>query len=117
MELSTTEEAMYYIQKKVNNSPEELSIVFYQYNKMSCAGSYQDYVVEIDLKDQILQQNIYENWSSMGNNLDCIVDVYIEKRLREEWEKSDNILLDLKVTYKFEEKYESLYLKEAKGIE
>ena len=115
MDLKTTEAAKIFIQKKIGNNTEEQSIVIYQYNKRSCIDSYLDYVIEIDSKNRIIKQGIYENWKNLGNDFDCSIDIYVEKRLKEDWEKTGRILLDIEVTYKFNEKYETLILKEVDG--
>ena len=113
MDLTTSQDARNFIQKKINSSPKEQALIIYQYNKQSCIDSYLDYVIEIDSKESILKLDIYENWKNLGNELYCNIDVYIEKRLREEWQKTGTILLDIEVIYKFNEKYESLILREA----
>ena len=112
MKLISTKEAIQYINEHTSEAKEELAILIYQYNKQSCAGSYLDFVVELDSIRSIKDQGIYENWKNINNSSNLNVEIYIEKRLIEDWKKKEDITLDIETTYKFDEKFVSLQLGE-----
>ncbi|MHA1467774.1 MAG: hypothetical protein ACTSP6_06815 [Promethearchaeota archaeon] len=101
MKLISTKEAIQYINEHTSEAKEELAVLIYQYNKQSCAGSYLDFVVELDSIRSIKDQGIYENWKNINNSSNLNVEIYIEKRLIEDWKKKEDITLDIETTYKF----------------
>ena len=112
MKLISTKEAIQYINEQTSEAKEELAVLIYQYNKQSCAGSYLDFVVELDSIRSIKDQGIYENWQDINNSSNLNVEIYIEKRLIDEWKKDGDVSLDLNTTYKFKEKFDALELRE-----
>lgn len=112
MRLISTNKAIQYINEKKTQSKEELVILIYQYNKQSCVGSYLDFFVELTPKKSIYNQEIYENWQNIGNSANIKFEIYIEKRLIDEWKKDCDVSLDLNTTYKFKEKFDALELRE-----
>ena len=112
MKLISTKEAIQYINEHTSEAKEELAVLIYQYNKQSCAGSYLDFVVELDSIRSIKDQGIYENWKNINNSSNLNIEIYIEKRLIEDWKKKEDITLDIETTYKFDEKFVSLQLGE-----
>ena len=112
MKLISTKEAIQYINEQNSEAKEELAVLIYQYNKQSCAGSYLDFVVELDSIRSIKSQGIYENWQNINNSSNLNVEIYIEKRLIEDWKKEEVVTLDIEATYKFDEKFVSLQLSE-----
>ena len=112
MKLISTKEAIQYINEKTSEVKEELAVLIYQYNKQSCAGSYQDFVVELDSIKNIKSQEIYENWQNINNSSNLNVEIYIEKRLIDDWKKEEEVTLNIETTYKFDDKFVSLQLSE-----
>jgi hypothetical protein len=112
MKLISTKEAIQYINEQTSEAKEELAVLIYQYNKQSCAGSYLDFVVELAPRKSIINQEIYENWQNINNSSNLNVEIYIEKRLIEDWKKKEDITIDIETTYKFDEKFVSLQLGE-----
>jgi len=112
MKLISTKEAIQYINEQTSEVKEEIAILIYQYNKQSCAGSYLDFVVELTPLKGIKSQEIYENWQNINNSSNLNVEIYIEKRLIEDWKKEEDVTLDIETTYKFDEKFVSLQLSE-----
>ena len=112
MKLISTKEAIQYINEQTNQAKEELAILIYQYNKQSCAGSYLDFVVELAPIRTIKDKGIYANWQNINNSSNLNVEIYIEKRLVEDWKKEEDVMLDIETTYKFDEKFVSLQLSE-----
>jgi Fe-S cluster assembly iron-binding protein IscA len=107
-----TEKARERIHEKYGNSNENLVIIISQINKQACSGSYLDYYLELTTINGLIKPENYLKFYSLKDNKVNTIDIYIEKRIMEEFDKEHSLLIDIEEIKKFNEIYISFILKE-----
>ncbi len=111
MNLSLTDEAKGFINEQLKKFSEKQVILIYQYSKNACSGSYLDYYVTIDKMKDVNQNDAYEQWKTLELNNEENLDVYLEKRLMDDFNKEVDVLIDIVIHKKFNDKFVELILK------
>ncbi|MFX1442208.1 MAG: hypothetical protein ACFFHV_02235 [Promethearchaeota archaeon] len=111
---SLTKEAIDYLRENIKVKNEKPVIIIYQISKQACAGSYSDYFLELNFKEEKIDPSSYEKYGEVDDGYGIIVPIYIEKRILSDFPEKAEILIDIQITKKFHEEYVSLILKEQK---
>ena len=111
---SLTKNAIEYVHDKYKGKNEKIIILVYQISKQVCAGSYLDYYVELTSTKGIIKPELYEKYEEIDGGYDNVVNIYIEKRILDDFLEAKRILIDIEKTRKFDDEFISLILKENK---
>ena len=114
MHFILSNEASKHIIESYAKMNEDLIMIIYQISKQACTGSYLDYYIELTSKKGLINPELYKKSDTINTDNGVKIEVYIEKRILDDFEGIETLLIDVNIIKKFKENFISLILKEHK---